>query len=327
MAHELTIRENGYAEMAFVGETPWHGLGQELAQDAHMETWRKAAGMDWTIQSAPVNFTCITDSNTNPIDRDFAGQNVLYRSDNGMPLSVVTDRYKPVQPHEVLEFFDALVKESGFRLHTAGTLFGGKRMWALAETGRFGEVSEGDGVGGFLLLSTSADRTLSTTARFTTVRVVCNNTLSMATTDKSHCVSFTHARKFDHDLMRAKLGKAVENFGAFMEMSKYLKKQKMDIGKAKMFVTHLLLDSDKWHDHLAVENIHKSKGYNKILSLFGSDAKGIEMAGHTKWGMLNAVTEYFDHHIPTRTADARLNSTWFGTGDAIKQKAINLLTA
>jgi phage/plasmid-like protein (TIGR03299 family) len=200
-------------------------------------------------------------------------------------------------------------------------------MWALAETGRFSEVSDGDGVGGFLLLSTSADRTLSTTARFTTVRVVCNNTLSMATADKSHCVSFTHARKFDHDLMRAKLGKAVENFGAFMEMSKMLRKQSMNIPRAKQFVTNLLLNSDDWGNPESVANLEKSKGYKKILDLFDSEAKGIEMAGHTKWGMLNAVTEYFDHHIPTRTADARLNSTWFGTGDAVKQKAINLLTA
>jgi phage/plasmid-like protein (TIGR03299 family) len=322
MAHELTIRENGFAEMAFVGQTPWHGLGQKLEQDADMDAWKIAAGMDWTIEKSPVHF-----DTPDMMTKDFAGQNVLYRSDNHMPLSVVTDRYKPVQPHEVLEFFDALVKESGFRLHTAGTLFGGKRMWALAETGRFGEVSDGDGVGGFLLLSTSADRTLSTTARFTTVRVVCNNTLSMATADKSHCVSFTHARKFDHDLMRAKLGKAVENFGAFMEMSKMLRKQSMNIPRAKQFVTNLLLNSDDWGNPESVANLEKSKGYKKILDLFDSEAKGIEMAGHTKWGMLNAVTEYFDHHIPTRTADARLNSTWFGAGDAIKQKAINLLTA
>jgi phage/plasmid-like protein (TIGR03299 family) len=326
MAHEITIRKDGYAEMAFVGQLPWHGLGQELKPDADMETWRKAAGMDWTIDSAPVEFAAF-DENNNLKTHAFSGQNVLYRSDTKAPLSVVTNRYKAVQPYEVLEFFDELVKEAGFRLHTAGTLFGGKRMWALAETGKFGEVSEGDGVGGFLLLSTSADRTLSTTARFTTVRVVCNNTLSMATTDKSHCVSFTHARKFDHDLMRAKLGKAVENFGAFMEMSKILRKQSMNIPKAKQFVTNLLLDSEEWGNLESIANLEKSKGYKKILNLFDSEAKGIEMAGHTKWGILNAVTEYFDHHIPTRTADARLNSTWFGSGDAIKQKAINLLTA
>jgi phage/plasmid-like protein (TIGR03299 family) len=326
MAHELTIRENGYAEMAFVGETPWHGLGQELDQNADMATWRKAAGMDWTINSAPVLYE-YADDNMHHNLLSFKGQNVLYRSDNNLPLSVVTNRYKPVQPYEVLEFFDTLVKESGFRLHTAGTLFGGKRMWALAETGKFGEVSNGDGIGGFLLLSTSADRTLSTTARFTTVRVVCNNTLSMATNDKSHCVSFTHATKFDHDLMRAKLGKAVENFGAFMEMAKFLRKQQMNIPRAKEFVTNLLLKTDQWDDQLAVANIEKSKGYSKILALFDEDAKGQELAGWTKWGMLNAVTEYLDHHLPARTPDARLNNTWFGNGDNLKQKAISMLTA
>jgi len=170
MAHEITIRADGYAEMAFVGETPWHGLGQALDPNSDLATWRKAAGMDWTIESAPVEF----------IGQDFEGQNVLYRSDTKAPLSVVSNRYKAVQPAEVLEFFDNLVKENGFRLHTAGTLFGGKRMWALAETGKFGEIVKDDGVGGFLLLSTSADRSLATTARFTSVRVVCNNTLSMA---------------------------------------------------------------------------------------------------------------------------------------------------
>ena len=56
MAHQLTIRENGYTEMAFVGGTPWHGLGQELDQNATIEQWRVAAGMDWSIESSPVCF-------------------------------------------------------------------------------------------------------------------------------------------------------------------------------------------------------------------------------------------------------------------------------
>jgi len=61
--------------------------------------------------------------------------------------------------------------------------------------------------------------------------------------------------------------------------------------------------------------------------LFKGEAKGAELVGNTKWGLLNAVTEYYDHHLPARTADARLNSTWFGNGDAVKAKAIEVLTA
>lgn len=319
MAHELTIRENGFTEMAFVGATPWHGLGQELTQGASMEEWRKAAGMDWTIESSPARFTSCQGN-----DQFVPGQNVLHRSDNGLPLSIVSNRYKPVQPREVLDFFKDLVEESGFRLHTAGTLFGGKRLWALAETGRFGEITAGDGVGGFLLLSTSADRTLATTARFTTVRVVCNNTLSMATKDSANCVSFTHARVFDHDLMKAKLGKAVASFDGFMMMAKHLQKQRIAESAAKDFVRQIVLTADQLNDDY---NFEKNRPFAKIMNLFRGEAKGAEMVGDTKWGLLNAVTEYYDHHSPAHTADARLNTAWFGTGDAAKAKAVDLLMA
>ena len=210
MAHQLTTRANGYTEMAFVGETPWHGLGQSLDQNASIEQWQVSAGMDWTIERTPVLYT-----GNEPLPVRFEGQNVLYRSDTNAPLSVVSDRYKPVQPIEVLEFFRDLVEQNGFRLHTAGTLFGGKRLWALAETGKFAEISKDDGIGGFLLLSTSADKSLATTARFTTVRVVCNNTLSYATRDTRQMVSFTHATEFNKELMQTKLMGAVGSFGAY----------------------------------------------------------------------------------------------------------------
>ena len=91
MAHELSIRADGFTEMAFVGKTPWHGLGQELQEDASIEQWQKAAGMDWTINSSPVAFG-VGEGQILPDLEIFEGQNVLYRSDTKMPLSVVSDR-------------------------------------------------------------------------------------------------------------------------------------------------------------------------------------------------------------------------------------------
>jgi len=317
MAHEITQRADGFNEMAFVGETPWHGLGQEIDENSSIEEWQKAAGMDWTINSSPVKF----DAEGN--DQIYSGQNVLYRSDTHLPLSVVSNRYKAVQPVEVLEFFRDLIDENGFKINTAGTLRGGKRMWALAETGKFGEVCKGDGVGGFLLLSTSCDRTLATTARFTTVRVVCNNTLTMAVNDKSNCVSFSHIQQFDHEKVKEKLGTAVASFGSFMDMAKVLQKQKLRQAQAQQFVADLIIPLNQVKDSPIEEN----RAYKKIMALFDSEAKGQELVGYSKWGMLNAVTEYVDHHNPSRNNDARLDSAWFGTGDRLKNRAIALLTA
>ena len=317
MAHEITQRADGFNEMAFVGETPWHGLGQEIDENSSIEEWQKSAGMDWTINSSPVKF----DAEGN--DQIYSGQNVLYRSDTHLPLSVVSNRYKAVQPVEVLEFFRDLIDENGFKINTAGTLRGGKRMWALAETGKFGEVCKGDGVGGFLLLSTSCDRTLATTARFTTVRVVCNNTLTMAVNDKSNCVSFSHIQQFDHEKVKEKLGTAVASFGSFMDMAKVLQKQKLRQAQAQQFVADLITPLNQVKDSPIEEN----RAYKKIMALFDSEAKGQELVGYSKWGMLNAVTEYVDHHNPSRNNDARLDSAWFGTGDRLKNRAIALLTA
>ena len=317
MAHELTQRSNGFVEMAFVGETPWHKLGQELEEGASIEQWQVAAGMDWSIERSPVRF------NAQGNDQIYSGQSVLYRSDDNTPLSVVSNRYKPVQPREVLGFFRDLVAENGFKIHTAGTLMGGKRMWALAETGKFGEVCKGDGIGGFLLLSTSCDKTLATTARFTTVRVVCNNTLTAAVNRDVNQVSFSDIQQFDHVAVKAQLGNAVESFGSFMEMAKHLQKAKLSAEEAKDFVSFLVATSVQLADE--EYDVTTNRAYKKILALFNEEAKGIELVGHTKWGMVNAVTEYYDHFNPTRSDDARLNSAWFGAGERAKNQALDLL--
>ena len=63
------------------------------------------------------------------------------------------------------------------------------------------------------------------------------------------------------------------------------------------------------------------------ITVYDGEAKGVELAGYTKWGMLNAVTEYYDHHAPSRSNDARLDNAWFGMGNSMKDRAVALLTA
>lgn len=320
MAHELTIREDGFAEIAFAGDTPWHGLGQSISEDSPIEVWQQQAGMDWTIESAPVQYhTASSGAQT------FPKRNVLHRSDTGAPLSVVSDRYHAVQPRQVLEFFKELVDVAGFRIQVAGTLMGGKRMWAIANTGRYAEVTKDDGIGGFLLLSTSCDRTLATTARFTTIRVVCNNTLSAALNHRAADVSFTHLTKWNREMMTDKLMSKVNVFGDFIESARMLHQQQMGAAAAAAFLKDLLtpFSQIKVPDYDMAEN----RQYKAILALFDGGAKGADMAGHTGWGMLNAVTEYYDHHAISRTDDARLDSAWFGFGNQVKTRALDLLLA
>lgn len=43
-------------QMAYVGQTPWHGLGNQLSANQPIEVWQQQAGMGWDIKESPVQF-------------------------------------------------------------------------------------------------------------------------------------------------------------------------------------------------------------------------------------------------------------------------------
>ncbi len=230
MAHEIYTARNGQACMAFVGATPWHGLGQHLTEGAPITIWTKEAGFDWEALAATPTFT-----RADGTIGQFGEKSVIYRSDTGAPLSVMGDRYKIVQPREVLGFFDSLIKDQGFQLHTAGVLCGGNKLWALAKNGHGGEVVKGDKVRQFLMLSTSLDGSSPTTAAFTEVRIVCASTLRMAmrSIDKKNSVRVSHRSVFDADSVKRQLGLAGDIWQHFMNSAQSLAEQPCDLEEAR----------------------------------------------------------------------------------------------
>jgi len=322
MAHELTIRLDGKAEMAYVGETPWHGLGQQLDPNAGIDDWRKAAGLDWSIQRSSVLYK---QPNKSAVST-FTGQEVLFRSDNGEPLSIVSERYHEVQPAQVLEFFRDLVDTQGYKLHTAGTLKGGRRIWALAETNKAAEITPDDGIGGFLLLATSCDRGMATSARFTSIRVVCANTLAIAEREMANSIFVRHNTKFDATKVKDELGVQVSQWERFIGDARYLATKECYGTKPDQYLKALFEPTSYRLKTDANFKIEDSRAYKSVLDLFHGAGMGSQLNGSrgTYWGMVNAVTEFIDHHSFKRSADARLNEAWFGTGDKLKTRALEL---
>lgn len=328
MAHEIDMT-TGRAAMAYVGETPWHGLGHRLPEGASIETWQVAAGMDWKVLRSRVRFA----TSCNPeVLTTWDKQHVLFRSDTHQPLGVVSDRYNIVQPQQVLEFFRDLVESAGFALETAGCLFDGRRFWALARVTQDIKMLDGrDTVGGYILLSTSADGTQATTARRTMIRVVCNNTLTAAFREGKSIFSLTHHAEFNPDDARSQLGidKPDEVRGGFEEAMDQLRRL-----AAKRVTSTDMADATLrlfGHDPSTmtpkeIDKAAKAKPVAAIgdMAVTGRGLIGADLRGGqgTAWGWLNAVTQYVDHQAKTKTQDLRLDSAWFGRGDQLKRKAL-----
>jgi phage/plasmid-like protein (TIGR03299 family) len=335
MAHELTIRANQTAEMAYVGETPWHGLGQQLERGAPIEQWQAAAGMDWRIQRSKVRYFANREGTE---QLEMPDQHVLFRSDTHAPLGLVSAKYKAVQPAHVLEFFRDLVNGAGFELETAGTLFGGKKFWALASIGESAQILHGDKIRGHLLLATSADGSSKTVAGFKATRVVCNNTLTLAMREAG-ALSVSHRTAFNPAAIKDSLGIARGAFLEFTKQAQALAQVKVGMRTAESFVRQLLrpvadapavptASFDKFMAGVTTPE-RAPKGEAEILRLFSGAAIGDSIAGvhGTAWGLLNAVTEYVDHRATAKSDSHRLNSAWFNGGDEMKTQALNSLMA
>ncbi len=304
--------------MAYANDVPWHGLGNPLPQNESIEVWQKAAGMDWSIKTGDVLYNVADDDGDLHVKTNHEAK-VLFRSDTLAPLSVVSQRYKVVQPAQVLEFYRDLVSAGGFELETAGVLKGGKKLWALARTGQEVFLKGNDHVKAYLLLATSCDGTLCTTAKFTSVRVVCNNTLEMATRNSTGAIKVPHSTIFNANDIKRQLGLGMNAWGAFMESIKTLADRKIHKFEAMNYFVNVLGDAA-----VPLAEQPNQKGLNSVHALFSGGGMGADFASSsgTAWGLLNAVTQYVDHEKRARSIDHRLDSAWFGSGAAIKAKAL-----
>ncbi|MEY8201215.1 MAG: DUF932 domain-containing protein [Colwellia sp.] len=312
MSHEIET-------MAYVGKTPWHGLGNTLSPNQPLEVWSKQAGMDWSIKKAPVNYIAGgTDYLGEP--KSFEDKYVLYRSDTHAPLSIVSPRYKVVQPAEILEFYRDLTEVSGFELETAGVLKGGKKIWALAKTGQSTTLKGNDVTNGYLLLATACDGTMATTAHFTSIRVVCNNTLAVALNGAQGAVKVRHTTSFNPQEVKQQLGVAFSDWDEFMYRMKIMSERRISPKEAQKYVSELFIPNQKTADICKAYE----RSIARTLDLFNGRGIGSDLISSkgTLFGLLNAVTEYVDHERRAISADHRLDSAWFGPGAQLKQDAL-----
>ena len=303
--------------MAYAGEKPWHGLGNKLTTLQPLDVWKRQAGMDWMIEESEVRY--ITGNHTVGAIHSFPEQKVLYRSDTKRPLAVVSKRFQVVQPEEVLEFYRDLTEHAGFELETAGVLKEGRKFWALARTGQSTTLKGKDQVNGYLLLATACDGSLATTAQFTSVRVVCNNTLQIALGDNRGAVKVPHRSEFNPDAVKKQLGITVAPWNRFVSKMKDLVACPVDPDSVDGLLRRMLT----YPGQPGQAPVVNEQAMRSVRALYDGGGRGAQLASSrgTAWGLLNSVTEYVDHHRRARSGDHRREAAWFGQGAQFKQRA------
>lgn len=295
-------------------DVPWHSLGNPVTPGASIETWRKEANLGWKVL-APNVFFEIDGAKHEYHDK------VLVRSDTKQVFDTVGRNYTPFQNDEILEFFREYVEAGDMQIETAGALGKGEVVWALAKMGEGFTLSDDtksatqDAVLGYVLISNPHKYGKGATVKFTAVRVVCANTLAMALSGAGSSLQLPHSKAFDEGYRqdaKKRLGIAREKLHAFEEDARKLTKMTLteeDVGEV---LTAVFEEQERVIE--SVKDLYNGQGRGSLLPT----------SAGTGWGLLNAVTEYFDWQSG-RSTDTRMKSAWYGAGASKKQVTLHEL--
>ncbi len=311
MAHEIEM-VGDVAQMAYAGAVPWHGLGVKVPADLTADQMLEAAGLNWKVSKFPA-YVAIDDE---PVA---IGQSALVRDRDNKILDVVSDDWNPVQNAEAFDFFNEYVQAGDMEMHTAGSLKGGQIVWGLAKIKDSFELFKGDQIDSYLLFSNFHKYGFSTDVRFTPIRVVCNNTLTLSLNSKvERMVKISHRKVFDPGNVKEMLGIATDKLAKYKEMAAFLGSKKAkgeDIVEYFKRVFPVTGDNEK-------KTKEVSKNAKIALDILHSQP-GAQYAEGTWWQPFNAVT-FMTDHLVGRTADTRLTSSWYGNNKNVKTKALEL---
>lgn len=365
MAHLINITA-GRASFGYAGEAPWHGLGTKVPGLMKTREAIIAGGLDFHVDLEPLTTppTMGVDSEgkvttLQGIDASHLVKATV-RRDTRKILGVVGPDYTPVQNVEAFEFFDDALGKGVAVIETVGALGeNGERIFAMAKMPEAIAVVGNDIVERYLLLTAAHDGTGAVKVLFTPVRVVCNNTLTAALRGARNVVSIKHTKHAKANLKKAKdlLTKNDKFWQKTQEALTFLASKEMNTDEVKEFLKNLFptkkiededrpvivtpgnvevsdtgapaaVSEEETGDEEPSQRVKNIQ--TKIETFFNGQATGADLAGKTRWGMLNAVTHYIDHDRTLRTRkDGTKPNRWeasiFGLGAGLRQSAMDLL--
>lgn len=306
---------SAYVESMFsVRQVPWHGLGTIVDAASTSKEAIDLAGLNWTVDPMP-----IYDGKGNEI----SGYKANTRSSDGSVLGVVTNKYKVVQNSEAFDFTDVLVNE-GVTYETAGSLRNGKTIWLLAKMPE--KYILGDKFDPYICFCNSHDGMGAIKICMTPIRVVCNNTLNMAFQGAERTWSTKHMGDIRSKLYEARhtlqlANSYIDTLG--LEAEK-LASQKMSTDEM-MKVLDEMFPVDETMTDRKKNNIKEVKD-GIMVCVFAPDLANF---AHTKWGFLNAISDFVGHASPARLTDSYAENNWgrIMSGHPILDKAMALVGA
>lgn len=242
-------------------------------------------------------------------------------------LGTVGEDYQVIQHHEGFRHLDQLMQTAdGAHYETAGVLGNGERVWALADLGLAAKIGD-DVQQGYLLFSTGHDGSMAHSYRLCMTRVVCQNTLSAAMSEKTKAKLIVRHTKNAMNRMED-AGEALNaiqgDVKTVEEKLNFLAGRRM-VRESLEAILNRLYPKPKKEDGEEKDSTRRTNILADILRNYeANDGNAFPEQRGSAYALLNAITDYTDHSRVSR-GDNRAESALFGSGDSLKAKAFELV--
>ena len=299
----------GRYAMVSAREVPWHKLGTATDGALTAEEAAKLAYLaDWNVRKVDIQTFRVTDDPNLHMRESgivIPGRKATVRTNpvtgEVQTLGVVGERYKVIQNEEAFAVLDAIVDEGGAHFETAGALGNGERVFMSMKMPDGITVAGEDRHDVYLLATNSHDGTSSFTVAVTPVRVVCQNTLTMALRGTKQSWSLRHTRSVQGRIQEAResLQLTFAYMDSFEAELKALLDRPMSNSEFNMFTEDMLPDTKSkhggWQDRV--------KGQRALMAGLFNFSPTNRFGRNTRYAAYNAATEYADWLMPVKGAD------------------------
>ena len=297
--------------MAYAGELPWHGLGVKVIDDLTPEQMMQKAGVDWSVEKQDL----VTAGGST-----VKSKQALVRLSDGEVLDIVGKGWNPVQNAEAFNFFEEYVRAGDMQMHTAGSLNGGKMVWALAKTNESFELFNGDVTENYFLFSNPHEFGKAIDIRMTPIRVVCNNTLTLSLSQDSNAMlKVNHRKEFDSSEVKEQMGIAKEKMEQYKSMAEFLGSKRYTSENIVQYFNEVYGSPAKEK----VDGVFPFTSNNAKIAMENLDTQpGANFAQGSFWNAFNTVT-YMADHVQGRETSSRMESSWYGRNRRVKLTALD----
>jgi len=307
MAHMILENDN----IVYAGAVPWHGIGISIPPTFTANEAMMAAGLNWNVELMDLAF--VRNQQAVGVMPDHLA---VVRTDKMIPLGVTSDRYKPLQNSEGFDVFQHVLDTGMASIETAGSLKNGAIVWALAQIKDVEEeIVSKDTVKMYVLMSFGHDGKRAIRIGYTPIRVVCNNTLTVAeNNNESKLVRVLHRGNVVQNVqaLTKSMDLAAREFRMTTDQYRFLASRAVNREDLRQYVkTVLELNEDST----------RSKNIIDFVMWKADHGIGNQESAGSWWSAYNSITEYLNHDAG-RNVDNRFSSLWFGKNATVNKTAL-----